>query len=207
LSIVLVLCALGTHKEAVMTHSSLHTDAPLLSGLRAYHDRIRFEESWRRFATRYSPIIYKWCRLAKLQQVDADMNNFVYDPKLGFRNYLCVVTQNAVFDHRKRASRMPQSSGSEVKWAIAPEGLAQHLEKEFDLEFEAEARNRVRAEVGEKLWDIFLMLSESPQSPVEISERVGMTRNAVDNIRYRIIQRLRQQIAWMEMHGMDIPLP
>jgi RNA polymerase sigma-70 factor, ECF subfamily len=203
-----------------MTHSSLQTDAPLLSGLRAYHDRIRFEESWRRFATRYSPIVYKWCRRAKLQEVDAEevtcdvmtkiaknMNSFVYDPKLGFRNYLCVVTQNAVIDHRKRATRIPQSSGSEVNWVVAPEGLAQHLENEFDLEFEVEARKRVRNEVGEKQWDIFIMLTESTLSPAEIAQRVGMSRNAVDNIRYRMIQRLKEQIHWMEMQGMDIPLP
>lgn len=103
-----------------VTESSSSTSASLL-------DRVRQldPEAWDRLSRFYSPVVYRWCRHAGVQDNDAaDVSQEVFravangiggfrreKPGDSFRGWLWTITRNKIRDHFRRLADRPGGVG------------------------------------------------------------------------------------------------
>ncbi len=87
--------------------------------------RDRDGSAWDRLVTLYAPMVYHWCRRARLQEHDAeDVFQEVFESVLkhiqgfskenardSFRSWLFTITRNKIRDHFRRAAREPRGEG------------------------------------------------------------------------------------------------
>lgn len=165
------------------------TSATLLSGLRDPRNRKHYELCWKRFCEVYTPSIYTYCRKKGLSHHDAEdvtselmaklskaLQRFAYDDSLTFRGWLRRATTNAVISFWRSEKPLALMDQHALELHNAPEELAARLEREFDRELEAVARQRVRATVSERDWEIFCLLAETDSTATEIAQKFELSR-------------------------------
>ena len=75
------------------------------------------------------------------------------------------------------------------------------MEEQFERELLEEAKQRVCGQVPNRDWEIFVELTERGTNPIDLAKRFEMTRNAVDNVKFRIISRLKSELRKLEQEG------
>jgi RNA polymerase sigma-70 factor (ECF subfamily) len=172
------------------------------------------EDCWQRFVELYGPLIYYWCRQAGLGEDESrEVVQEVFSKVLSgiggfrrdredatFRGWLCTITRNAVTDHvRKRGHQRGAEGGTEAQQraqqipdpcvdpttitsAIGPSDV---VRRAFDL---------IRADFGAPALRAFQLVVFEGYSSREAGRQVGMSPDAVRQVKSRILRRLREEL-------------
>lgn len=190
------------------------TSASLLSGLRTSSQSHRYESCWERFVDRYTPQIYDWCRRSGLGHDQTEevtqrlmvrlvvsLKTYQYDPSQSFRSWLFVCTRHVIYRYwKEEASRKSRQLADQVELP-QKQSLIEMLEEQFDREFEDEARRRVQAQVAQRDWHVFKLLTDSPDSPAAIAAKMELTVDNVYQIKSRIVAALTDEVARLQQSG------
>lgn len=192
-----------------MTHTSLS----LLERLRSRSD----QAAWDRFVAVYGPLLYGWMRRYHLQHQDAcdisqdvlltvvrEIGTFRYDPGKGsFRSWLrsVMIHRLQAFWRSRSRQPVPISSGASQERLASLEDPAGELAQRWDEEFAGEVMHRalalLKCDFEPATWQAFWGVVVESRKPQEVAQALGLTRNAVDLAKFRVMRRLRH-----EMDGM-----
>jgi RNA polymerase sigma-70 factor (ECF subfamily) len=176
----------------------------------------RRPEAWERLVRLYSPVIYRWCRRAGLQAVDAadvlqevlsavltHVPEFRRDrPEDSFTAWLATITRNKIRDHyRRRAGRVEARGGSTIGRQLAeipePPELSDDVVQP-DAESTAILSRRgldlIRAEFENRTWEAFWRTAVEGHSPADVADDLGMSLAAVYMAKSRVVRRLRREL-------------
>jgi RNA polymerase sigma-70 factor (ECF subfamily) len=184
-----------------------NTPASLLERLRVSFDAA----AWTRFVQLYTPLIYSWGRRVGLQDQDAAdlvqdvfatllqvLPTFAYDRHKSFRAWLRTVTLNQWRNKQKRWSeRVRPGPGAELDQLAAPDALEAFWEAEYRQHVASRALAIMRADFEEKTWKACWEVTVTGRPAADVAAELGMTVGAVYAAKFRVLDRLRQ-----ELHGM-----
>ena len=172
-------------------------------------------EAWRRLCAVYGPLVYRWARVAGLQESDAaDVGQEVFrtvaarieafdhsGPGATFRGWLRVITRNKIGDAIRKLQGHPAGRGGTTaiqRLHEVPEELPESLSDEprFDADRALlyRALEAIRAEFEPNTWRAFWQSVVDEQPSDRIAEDLGISRQAVRQAKYRVLQRLRREL-------------
>jgi RNA polymerase sigma-70 factor (ECF subfamily) len=172
-------------------------------------------EAWLRLSRVYIPLVYGWTRRAGLPPADAadcvqevfgsvfaNVAGFQYDQaNASFRGWLWTVTRNQVRLHYRQLGKRPEAiGGSEHQRRIeeAPDVLEQESAPSTEMGERGLLRRAVELMQGdfeEKTWKAFWRMTVDGDPAADIAEDLGMTPKAVRQAKYRVLARLREELA------------
>lgn len=170
--------------------------------------------AWERLVDLHAPLVLHWCRRAGLKEQDAadvfqevfrsvaeHLAEFRRDrPGDSFRGWLRTITRNKALDHFRRQQRQPAASGGSDAQRLLMEVPdlssedADPTERDLMTRQLHQALDLIRPEVEEKTWKAFWMVQIDNREPRDAAAELGMTPAAVRKARYRILDRLRQEL-------------
>jgi RNA polymerase sigma-70 factor (ECF subfamily) len=201
-----------------MTDGSVNLNGDSSSISPSLLDRVQARDAaaWRRFVELFAPLVYGWCRRARLQEADAaDVGQEVFRavyrgvgqfrrdrPGDSFRAWLRTITRGKLCDFLRRRRLHPAAVGGgaanrrlqalpspeEVETATAP-----HAAEEEALRHRAIAL--VRAEFTERHWLAFWRVAVEGEAAADVANDLGITSNVVYLSKSRILARFRQEFA------------
>jgi RNA polymerase sigma-70 factor (ECF subfamily) len=172
----------------------------------------RFDpDAWSRFSRLYSPLVYRWCRQARLQESDAaDISQEVFRSVAGaiegfhrggagesFRGWLWTITRNKLRDHFRRRLAQPGGvGGSDIQRRLLEIPEAPPDDGGFDVagSLAHRALDQVECEFEPRTWQAFLRVTVGGQNPAAVSEDLQMTVGAVYTAKSRVLRRLRAEM-------------
>ncbi|MBL8880394.1 MAG: sigma-70 family RNA polymerase sigma factor [Phycisphaerales bacterium] len=197
------------------------TSVELLTRLLGGHDEL----AWREFVDRYAPFLSAAACKIGLRTTDAadavqetliavyrrfEQSQNPWDPTKGrFRSWLRRVLKNKVIDIQKRLGLAAQRlalAGRAQGGTIAVEELASDdeekieriLDEEWRMNLLRRARQALRREFSPETLMAFDAVTAGGQSPAATARLLGMSRNAVDIAKWRVLRRLRQVVHEIE---------
>lgn len=183
------------------------TPASLLERLRQGNA----SEAWERLVLLYSPLIYSWARQVGLQEPDAadlvqdvfvtlvqSLPTFEYDRRKSFRRWLRTIALNEWRDRQRKRERQPIPDDP----AFLEEQLpASALEPFWEVEYRQQLVQRALAIMGRDFqtatWQAFWQQVVEERSAAEVAVELGLTVGAVYAAKFRVLSRLRQEMAGM----------
>ncbi|MBL8827084.1 MAG: sigma-70 family RNA polymerase sigma factor [Planctomycetaceae bacterium] len=188
--------------------SSESTSRTLLERVRRHEP-----EAWRRFATLYGPIVYRWIGLSRLSHEDAlDLTQEVFlsasqhlhsfqreATGQSLRNWLWTVTRHKVLNHL-RAKRGADAIGG----SAMHEQLQQLPEREesdpslvaaVSCELSQRAVRLMQNDFEPSTWQAFWETTVGERPAAEVGRELGLSTAAVYKAKSRVLQRLRQELA------------
>jgi RNA polymerase sigma-70 factor (ECF subfamily) len=171
--------------------------------------------AWERLSVLYVPIVYGWARQAGLQPSDAaDVGQEIFHTLAvrigdyrrnrgsGFRGWLWGISRNKLREFTRRDSANPQAAGGSVgraqmaSVADLPEDESNDFQKsETKCRLVHRALEVIRNEFEEQTWRAFWRTTVDQQRAVDVATESGMTAKAVRQAKYRVLRRLRQELA------------
>ena len=201
-----------------MIHSeSASTSPSLLEQVRQ-----RDESAWRQLSQIFAPSVYRWCRNAGLQASDAadvvqevflavseNIDGFRRDrPGDSFRGWLWTIFRSKLMDHFRRLGTQPplvsQQDALEMLPAIPetdPSSGAIPLDNDA-ARMMRRALQIIEQDFNKRTWQAFWRSAVLGERTSEIAKGLGITAAAVCMCRSRVLQRLRETLA-----GLDILPP
>ena len=187
------------------------TSVSLLERLRRQPD----DESWQRLVDLYTPLLRGWLRRHLVPHEDVEdlvqevmavlvreLPQFHYDRSRGsFRGWLRAITVNRLrMFWRARQSRPLATGDSDLARKLAElEDPHSALSQVWDREHDRHVANRllemVAAEFEAPTWQAFQHLVMDGAKPSAVAADLNISLNAVYLAKYRILRRLRQEIA------------
>lgn len=182
--------------------------------------RSRESEAWNTFLRIYVPLIRFWCLQSGFglawperqdisqevcAKVSAGIHKFDHNRKeSSFRGWLRTITNNQIRDYfraRKKNENVTVLIGDN-DYAVCPVAFLGEDEND-DPECEAkelivltrQVMKQVKMQVKEKSWEVFRLQLVEGKDSSEIAEMMGMTGDAVRQIRSRILKRIREEFA------------
>ena len=182
----------------------IDTSASLLERLRQPDDRA----AWAHFVDLYTPLIYYWARRAGLQSHDASdlvqdvfqallpaLPRLAYDPQRSFRNWLRTVVLNKWRErHRRPASAQMDEETAAALPAPDEEAL---WETEYRDHVIRRALEIMRSDFQPATWQACWECVACGRDAAEVAAELGLTIGAVHAARFRVLARLRQELAGM----------
>jgi RNA polymerase sigma-70 factor, ECF subfamily len=173
-------------------------------------NKIRTGESlgWSQFCQLYGPIIYSRCRRAGLQDADAseltqEVFRIVYlkigqfqqgHPGAKFRGWLGAIIQNQIRAHFRKTAQHRETDGEVNDLPDPRELILEDDEPRETHELLRRALILIRSDYNEHTWKVFERISQSDQSCQDVGKEFGMTANAVRQVKYRVLTRLREEL-------------
>lgn len=176
--------------------------------------------AWGEFVQLYAPLIHSYGMHRGMQDADAadlvqdvmqqvsrSMPGFDYDRNRGsFRSWLLTVTRNALRKTANRNSRQPKGSGdTQVNGLMEQQPEAEPADEEWDREYRWNlflwASERVKCDFREASWRAFWRTVVEGQEIDPVARELNLSVGAVYIARSRIIARIRQEIAAVEVEG------
>lgn len=176
-------------------------------------------DAWRRLVEIYGPLVYRWCRHGGVTNDDAaDLVQEVFravtqhldrfrreSPGDSFRSWLVTITRNKVRDHfRRRATQPTLLGGSDVQEQLGqipdPHGAESSIvELPDDQRLVIQGALAVLKEsIEERTWTIFWRTTVDGHAATDVAREFGLTAKAVRQAKYRVLQRLREELAGVE---------
>jgi RNA polymerase sigma-70 factor (ECF subfamily) len=166
--------------------------------------------AWERLVRLYTPLLYYWVRRAGLQEADAadvvqevfvvlarKLAELAYDPaKGGFRAWLRTVTLNKVRDARKRRQEeLPGDDRALEEARPCPDDAELFAEEEHRRYLLARALEVMKADFAATTWQAVWEHAVVGRPAPEVAAELGLTTGAVYAARFRVIGRLREELA------------
>lgn len=185
----------------------METPASLLERLRQPQP----QEAWDRLVLLYTPLIYSWARQAGLIEEDAadlvqdvfvillqTLPTFEYDRRKSFRRWLRTVTLNKWRERCRHRQRSPvcEGGGFDEEQLPAPES-EQFWEVEYRQHVVAQALAIMSRDFQPATWQAFWEQVVRERPAAEVAAELGMTVGAVYAARFRVLGRLRHEMAGM----------
>jgi RNA polymerase sigma-70 factor (ECF subfamily) len=190
-------------------HDSQATSLTLLQRVQA-----RQPAAWERLVDLYAPLVLHWCRRGGLNDDDAaDVFQEVFrsvSEHIGgfrrdragdsFRGWLRTITRSKVLDHYRRRQRQPTAAGgSDMQRQLleVPDPIPDEADAtETDLLTRQlhRALETIRADFEERTWTAFKLVQLDNREPRDVAAELGMTPAAVRKARYRVLERLREEL-------------
>jgi RNA polymerase sigma-70 factor, ECF subfamily len=162
-------------------------------------------EAWRQFDRRYGEIVRQFCRQRGLQHADAeDVAQRVFldlDRRVGelaegperakFRSWLSTVILRAIWKVRRRNGRELLSEDLDE---LSQASSAAETDEIGAAVFEV-AVEQVRAEFDDQEWEVFERNWRRDQPHAVVARELGRPIGWVYRTKFRILQRLKQQVA------------
>lgn len=200
---------------SVNQHAPGSTDEMLIRGL---HDRD--DDAWTRFVDEYASLIYVWCRRFDLKPEDAlDVSQKVFqavsqsiskfehrsNSSGSFRGWLFTVTRNQVRNHLTKELKQPQAIGGttlQMMLLEQPEDVDQESLSDTNAQTVtpdvAAVLEQIEADFERQTWQCFWLVAVEQVPAVEVAQRLGMRPSAVRQSKYRVMQRIRQELDFLE---------
>jgi RNA polymerase sigma-70 factor (ECF subfamily) len=177
-----------------------------------YHVRDNDSDAWSKLSKLYAPLVYRWARTGGLQDQDAaDITQEVFqavaksiqafDPSQGgsFRAWLWGITRNKMADHfRQQANRAQAAGGTDAHQALQniPEFPVDAPRDGFDVDASLfhRALELLKTDFQPTTWQAFWRMAVDGQRAADVAEELGMTKKAVRQAKYRVLQRLRAEL-------------
>ena len=189
-------------------------DSPATSLTLLQRAQARQPAAWERLVDLYAPLVLHWCRRARLNEQDAadvfqevfrsvaeHLAEFRRDrPGDSFRGWLRTIARNKALDHFRRQQRQPAASGGSDAQKLLLELPDLNTEEPDATENGLltrqlhQALELIRPEVEEQTWRAFWLVQMDNREPREVAVVLNMTPAAVRKARYRILDRLRQEL-------------
>lgn len=190
-------------------HVHTQTSPTLLNGV-MQHDPV----AWNRFAALYTPLVYRWCRRAALQDSDAsDTAQEVFravarsvgrfrhgESGQTFRGWLWTITRNKIRDHHRTSARQPGAMGGSVAHGRMLEipDLPEDGDEASGIDTTAMLAHRalqlVRQDFASHTWQAFERLVLHNEAAADIAGDLGMSVGAVHTARWRVLKRLQEEM-------------
>lgn len=169
------------------------------------------DASWTEFAEIYTPLLYGYCKKRGIQQADAAdivqdvmrsvalaMRSFEYDPAKGkFKGWLFTAIRHAIGRYFKNLRRRPltpaDSQFTEMLESTPEESETVDWERDYQRELLKWALEKVKPEFAERIWNAFEQTALHGREPADVSEEIGMTKNAVAIAKFRVTKRLKEK--------------
>ena len=116
-----------------------------------------------------------------------------YEPDRRFKPWLYVVTRNALTDAWRKNQKIKVVGDRSLGEVSTSEDFTEHVVETL-LYVQAVDNLRTGKRVTPRDLEIFEMLTEQAREPVDVAEKLGISRNAVDNAKHRVLTALRQEI-------------
>ena len=160
-----------------------------------------------RFVKLYTPLIYSWAYRAGLREADAadlvqevfmvlvrKLPEFKYEPGKSFRAWLRTVTLNK-YHERSRRRAVPAIGGDALlEEAAAPSDEA-FWEDEYRQQLAGRALQLMQAEFKPSTWKACWEQIVGGKSGDVVAQELGMSTGAVRAAKFRVLCRLRQELA------------
>lgn len=177
-------------------------------------NRVRDNDSdaWSKFSRLYAPLVYRWARAAGLQDQDAgDITQEVFQavaksiqdfhPSEGgrLRPWLWGITRNKLANHfRQKASRAQAAGGTDAYQALQniPDLPDDSPSDGIDVDATLfhRAMELLKTDFQPATWQAFWRMAIDGQSAAEVAQELGMSKKAVRQAKYRVLQRLRDEL-------------
>jgi RNA polymerase sigma-70 factor (ECF subfamily) len=179
--------------------------------------KAREPAAWQRLVDLYTALLYRWCRQAGLSPQDtADIAQEVFSSVAchlddfrgtqqhgSFRAWLRGITRSRIADHVRQKRSQPLDNAvleglqcadrADPSQALLADKLPETTDGLWQRGLEL-----VRAEFEERTWQAFWRVTVDDQKPADIAEELGMSLQAVYQAKYRVLHRLRWQLADLE---------
>ena len=179
------------------------TSASLLQRLRQPQD----QAAWTRFVGLYTPLLYHWAKRAGLQEQDAadlvqdvltlllqKLPQFTYRQAKGFRAWLRTVTLNQWRDRLKRRATMPLEGNSGLDEAALPDNVSEFEEDEYRRRLVSQALQLMQADFQPATWKACWEVVVQGRDAADVAAELGMSVGAVYVAKFRVLNRLRQEL-------------
>lgn len=178
------------------------TPATLLERLRHGSDPV----AWSRFVELYTPLLYTWARRAGLTDDDAadlvqdvftqllvKLPIFVYDPQRSFRAWLKTVLLNHWRTLRRKRS-VTTDPAADLDGVVAPEAEG-FWEAEYRKRLVSRALEVMQSEFQPATWKACWEAVVNGRPTEEVGAELGLSSVAVRIAKFRVLNRLRQELA------------
>lgn len=192
------------------THSSStgSTSTGLLDRARA-----SVPESWLRLNAVYGPLVYGWCRKSGVPEADAadvvqevfrsiltNLRRFRKDqPTDSFRAWVRTITKNKVTDYKRgEVHRLRAIGGSHMRERlerVPSTGRDPEADDRDDEKLTERVLQLIQRDFDEKTWRAFWRSTVEGAPAANIAVDLAMTKGAVRQAKYRVLRRLRDELA------------
>jgi RNA polymerase sigma-70 factor, ECF subfamily len=162
---------------------------------------------WPRFVALYTPLLMVWGKIAGVPAADVPdfvqdvfahlwrkLPEFEYDPERGrFRAWLRSVTLNRWRELARRRRAMP-AGGPALPDVPAPEAEA-FWEHDYRAWLAGRATRVLQADFQPATWQAFWRVVVDEVPAARVAEELGLSVGAVHAARFRVLARLRQELA------------
>jgi RNA polymerase sigma-70 factor, ECF subfamily len=184
--------------------------------------KAREQGSWEQLVALYTPLVYHWCRKARLAPADAaeDVGQEVFKAvfrKIGtfrrekagdsFRAWLRAITQSKIIDHLRRKGAQPAGAGGSAALRLM-EGVAagqaddasatvaedQAAGDERRLMFR-QALKQLEPTFKKETWQAFWQVVAEGRTPAAVAGDLGVSVNTVYLAKSRVLRRFREEFA------------
>jgi RNA polymerase sigma-70 factor (ECF subfamily) len=172
-------------------------------------DRLRQGQepaAWDRFVGLYTPLLYVWARRMALQESDAadlvqevftllvqKLPEFRYDSQKSFRAWLRTLTLNKWREKKRR--RQPVVGTEFLDEVAGPDSAERVWEAEYRQHVVRRALEIMQSEFQPASWKACWETVVSGRSAAEVAAELGMSVGAVRAAKFRILCRLREELA------------
>jgi RNA polymerase sigma-70 factor (ECF subfamily) len=168
------------------------------------------EDAWRRFVRLYTPLLHHWAQRTGLPPQDADdlvqevftvlakeMPRFEYDAQRTFRGWLHTVAVNQwnAVCRRRHAPARPLGDIDPADPATDPGELL--ASAEFQQLVYRRALDIMQTDFPGPTWQACKAVVVDGKTAGEVAQELGMTVGAVHAARFRVLARLREELAGM----------
>jgi RNA polymerase sigma-70 factor, ECF subfamily len=168
-------------------------------------------EAWERLVLLYTPLIYSWARQAGLQEADAadlvqdvfvtlvqTLPTFDYDRQKSFRRWLRTITLNKWRDRQRKRARQPVSGEAAL---LQEPAAAADIEHFWEVEYRQQLVHRALAIMSRDFqpatWKAFWQQAVEGRPAEAVAADLGLTVGAAYAAKFRVLSRLRQEMAGM----------
>jgi len=173
------------------------------------------QAAWAELVRTYGPLVYAWCRKAKMTEHDAGdvvQNVFAAVHRSidkfrrerdgdSFRGWLWTVTRNEVVSLLRKQDGQPQAVGgttAQLHIQQLPEEFSSDKAPEDDGEQYRLLRRalvNLRPQFDEKTWQAFWRTAVDGQKSADVAEELGLAATTVREYKRRVLKQLWQYMA------------